>query len=641
MSLIKQLWLAIVLITLLSLGGSFIVSALSARHYLQQELAVKNMDNAASLALSLSQMPKDPVTVELQIAAQFDTGHYRLIRLVGPTGRPLVERHYEGAQAGAPDWFVRLIPIETHAGIAQVQDGWRQFGTLSVETHSRYAYDSLWKATRQLLLWFIVGGILTGLVGTLALKLITRPLGRMVAQAEAIGGRRFVTTPEPRTLEFRSVVRALNALSGRVRSMLAEEAQRLEALRRQTQHDELTGLFNRSQFLKQLDAALARDDAAAGGALFIARISPLGELNQRHGRAATDRLLAALGASFRAATANRPDWDCGRLNAAEFALLAPCESDHPAALAALADALRRTLEAHGCTGRIYTAAARYAAGDAPGALLARLDGALAAAEQEGDEDIRFTPDTAPLYTNLDDWRRALEQALGQHRLALGRHPVTARDGSLLHHEAPVRLQLDGEWRHAGQFLPWAARLGLLAQIDALAAAAACARLEDGREDGALAINLSAALLRDDACRHALVASLQARPRAAARLWIDIQESTALHHQLEFRTLCAALRPLGCRIGLKHAGQHLAHVGELHDLGLDYIKISSAFVRDIGTSPGNASFLRGLCTVAHSIGVIAIAEGVATAAESSALLDLGVDGLTGPGVGAGSAIEHQA
>ena len=118
MSLIKQLWIAIVVVTLLALGGNLIVSTLSARHYLEQQLRVKNLDNATSLALSLSQLPKDPVTVELQIAAQFDAGHYRLIRLVSPKGDVLVEREYEGDLTGAPNWFTRLVPIAAPAGVA-------------------------------------------------------------------------------------------------------------------------------------------------------------------------------------------------------------------------------------------------------------------------------------------------------------------------------------------------------------------------------------------------------------------------------------------------------------------------------------------------------------------------------------------
>ncbi|MFM2261496.1 MAG: hypothetical protein RI959_172, partial [Pseudomonadota bacterium] len=89
MSLIKQLWIAIALVMTVAFGGSLVVSVLSARHYLEQQLQVKNIDNATSLALSLTQLDKDPVTVELQVAAQFDVGHYRFIRINAPTGEVL------------------------------------------------------------------------------------------------------------------------------------------------------------------------------------------------------------------------------------------------------------------------------------------------------------------------------------------------------------------------------------------------------------------------------------------------------------------------------------------------------------------------------------------------------------------------
>lgn len=633
MSLIKQLWIAIALVTLLSLGGSLIVSTLSARHYLQQELAIKNMDNATSLALSLSQMPKDPVTIELQIASQFDAGHYRRIRLVDPRGTVLVEREYVDDGHASPAWFVRLVPITTRPGIAQVQDGWRQFGTLTIESHSRYAYESLWNATRQLLLWFAGGGLLCGLLGTLILRHITRPLGSMVQQAEAIGGRRFVTTPEPRTLEFRSVVRAMNALSERVRTMLAEESQRLEQLRRQTQYDELTGLFSRAQFFNQLDAALARDDASAGGALVIARIANLAELNQRLGRSATDRLLAALAARMSAFAEHPSSRECGRLNASDFALLAPGEF----APGELAEALRATLHealvANGVEARLLLAVASYAEGEPRGTVLARVDGGLTAAGGDGQQALQLVPSAADsaLYARPDDWRDALERALRQRTVELARYPVIGRDGALLHHEAPVRLQLDGQWCSAGRVLPWAARVGMVDRIDALVVDAACAALDQDGGGTGLAINLSAEALRDSAFRDRLVHTLQAHPGAAQRLWIDVQESSALRHQVEFRALCLALRPLGCRLGLKHAGRSFSRFAELHDVGLDYIKISAALIRDIDVSPSNMAFVRGLCTIAHSIGIITIAEGVSTAAERHLLPELGVDGMTGPGV----------
>ena len=122
MSLIKQLWIAIALVMSIAFGGSMVVSVLSARHYLEQQLQVKNIDNATALALSLTQLPKDEVTVELQVAAQFDAGHYRFIRIVSPKGKTLVERVATSTQQGAPDWFVNLIPIRTTPGQALVQD---------------------------------------------------------------------------------------------------------------------------------------------------------------------------------------------------------------------------------------------------------------------------------------------------------------------------------------------------------------------------------------------------------------------------------------------------------------------------------------------------------------------------------------
>lgn len=634
MSLIKQLWLAIALVTVLSLGGSFVVSTLSARHYLQQELAVKNMDNATSLALSLSQMPKDAVTVELQIAAQFDTGHYRMIRLAGPGGETLVERSFDDPQVEAPAWFVRLVPIETRPGVALVQDGWKQFGTLSVESHSRYAYASLWQATRQLLWWFVGGGLLTGLIGTLALKFITRPLDRMVEQAEAIGGRRFITTPEPRTREFRSVVRAMNTLSGRVRTMLAEESQRLEALRRQTQHDELTGLFNRNQFFRQLDAALAREDASVDGGLLMVRIGDLVELNQRLGRVAVDRTLKVLGEALQAFVAGRPRWDCGRLNATDFAVLAPGELDPATVATALAarleEALAPVCEHH----RLDLAAATYSPGEARSQLLTRLDGALAAAEQrhEGGVRVATAADGDALQYGAAEWRAFIEGALAAGEVRLARFAVVDGKDALLHHEAPVRLLIDGHWQNAGRFMPWAARLGLMVAIDTAVVRAALAALA-AEPAAALAINLSLEALRDPAFRDMLYQALEADADAARRLWIEVPEHGALKHQVEFRALCLALRPLGCRVGLKHAGPAFSRIAELHDLGLDYIKVSAAFVRDVEQSPGNAAFLRGLCTIAHSIGLLTIAEGVDSVAERAVLPDLGLDGMTGPAIGA--------
>ena len=152
MSLIKQLWLGIILILLLALGGSFAISIFSAKHYLHEQLQLKNIDNANSLALSMSQMEKDPVTLELLIAAQFDTGHYQRILLTDPENQPLIER-VSMVETGSdvPVWFAKLADLNVSPGVAQVQNGWQQYGTLTIESQTHFANISLWRNTLPLL----------------------------------------------------------------------------------------------------------------------------------------------------------------------------------------------------------------------------------------------------------------------------------------------------------------------------------------------------------------------------------------------------------------------------------------------------------------------------------------------------------
>ena len=79
------------------------------------------------------------------------------------------------------------------------------------------------------------------------------------------------------------------------------------------------------------------------------------------------------------------------------------------------------------------------------------------------------------------------------------------------------------------------------------------------------------------------------------------------------------------------GHQLSDIGQLHDVGLDYLKIDSAFIRDIDQNSANQTLVETLCNIGHSIDVTMIAEGVRNDAECNTLRRLGVDGVTGPGV----------
>ncbi|MFP5403935.1 MAG: EAL domain-containing protein [Gammaproteobacteria bacterium] len=636
MTLTKQLWLAVVAIMSLAFGISLGVSAWSAKTYLEDQLRLKNQDNATSLALSMSQIDKDPVMIELLLSAQFDIGHYREIRLVSPTGEVIVERVSDAGIEQVPDWFVAWVPLASEPGIAQVQDGWRQYGTLTVVSHNGFAYQSLWQGNLRLLAWFLGGALLCGLVGTFILRSITRPLGEVVQQAEAIGARRFVSITEPRTREFRSVVRAMNQLSSRVRGMLDEESARLEQLRREAQHDALTGLANREHFLKAIEPALTDEGAAPAGALVILRLPELARLNKELGHPATDALLKRVGTALQESC---PDAGCliGRLNGSDFAVLAP----HVESAEALAQRLHaRALLAVGETGvevehAVLLGAAAYRHGEAVSQVLSRADLALSRAPEAGGwaaESGETGEAWKPVASLADAWRSRIEAALNQMRVQFATYPVLDAQGRLIHYEAPARLQDNGEPLPAQAFMPWAARLGLVERIDKAVFDRALDWLE--ANDGPLCINVSPQSVCDPVLGSRYYRALKGNRALAAKLWIDIPEFVAYRHPREFRAFCDALRPLGCRIGLEHAGSQICHIGELHDVGLDYLKIDRAIVRGIDQSPGNQTFLRGLCTIAHAMGMMSIAEGVQTAEEAECLKALGFNGLTGPGVALG-------
>ena len=271
MSLYKQLWLAVILLMTIAFSGSFLLTTHSARNYLSEQLELKNLDNASSLALSLSQ-ETDPVMQELMISAQFDNGHYEFIRLTAPTGAIKLEKTNTDQRLSAPAWFMALFPIEVTPGVAQVSNGWQQLGTITLKSHSRFAYTQMWQSTQMMFLYFLAAALASGLLGNRILKAILKPLDEVIAQSKAIGERRFITIKEPKTREYRLLVKSMNSLSGRVQQLLESEGGDLHQLRLEAERDPLTGLLNRAPFLHQLGALLRERNELSSGSIVLIRL---------------------------------------------------------------------------------------------------------------------------------------------------------------------------------------------------------------------------------------------------------------------------------------------------------------------------------------------------------------------------------
>ena len=627
MSLMKQVGLLLAAVVLLALAGAVGVNLLSTRDTLEAQLRVKNSDNAQSLALALSQQHGDAQLMELLMSAQFDTGFYRRVRLLRGDGSVAFVRDADVAAQRAPAWFAAAWPIDSVPGVAQVSDGWRALGRVEVVSHVGYAHDELWRGSvRATWLLAAIGGVAL-LLAAAGVRRIRRPLDATVAQAHALVDGRYVLVDEPRVPELQRVARAMNGMVQRVKVLIEAQTAQVESLRRQAHEDALTGLPHRGHFMQRLGALLNGEDGAASGALVLVRLSDLAETNRWLGRDVTDRALRTLADVLRA-------WSdagalAGRLNGADFALAVPAPARAAETAAALADRLRVLLVALDPSIALRLGALDWLCGATAGALLAQADLALARAESGPPFAVHVATESSAAADGEQGWLHQLSAAMAERRTHLVAYPVLDRDGALWQLECPLRVQRvpGGEFESAALWLPLAARSRLLPQLDLHAVQLALAA--SAQDSAPRGINLALASLADGSFTTQLRRLLEAAPRAARLLSLEVGEGAAVEQFALLQAFAAMVRPLGVCFGLEHAGHQLQRIERLYELGLDYVKLDAALVRGVADDGAAQRFVGSCTTLLHAQALTVCAEGVDDARDAQALWSCGIDAVTGP------------
>lgn len=631
MSMYRQMWLAIILSTLLALLGGLLASTLNARSYLTEQLSAKNTDNATALALALSQQRADAVMVELAVAALFDSGHYALIRVVDPVGKTIVERIAPVTARDVPAWFVRALPLNAAPGQAQISSGWTQLGTVTLVSDSHFAYLALWKSVVQLVLALGLSGLLGGLLGAMILRRLHEPLQRVIKQASDISERRFVLIDVPQVPELKQLALAMNSMVTRLKTMFAEEAQRLEVLRISANYDPLTGLANRTFFLTQLLDSLDTEDAA-GGTLLLVRIADFSRHRQRLETPAVDELLKTFAAVLEQHAA-RAHAVAARIGESDFALLVPGPAGaHDMARRLLAALVEASAPLTGSGPAACIGMGKLQHGQDMAGLMAQVSGALVAAEATGDNSIR---EAGGETTTEDEQKTAdlIRRALANGQVRQLSFPVLDLKGQLVHRNCSTELMLDGTpaWQPARHFRQIGETFQLMPLMDLSAIRLALEKLGSEPDLAGLAVSLSALSVSKKEFRSHLLDLLRGNQDAARRLWLEVPEAAAVPHLDSFREFVADIRKTGSRVGLGQFGRHFSQVSALHDLGLDFLKVDASFVRGLQYSTDNQLFLKSLANVAHKMGLQVYADGVIDRAELAALQGAGFDGAAGPAV----------
>ena len=635
MSLMRQLWLAVVISATVAFVGSLLISVWSAQSYLSQQLERKNIDIANSLALSLTQLDKEKAMIDLQVAALFDTRHYQSISVSDSLGRIISQRTQDMPDTDVPAWFVQLFEIESKPGVAEISASSEKYGSVQVISQNQFAYQTLWKQAVNLLFWFSLGGFVVGFLAMLVLRSIGRSLDMVVEQAGAIGERRLMTIAEPRITELKFLARAMNGMVERIWSLFNEEAARIEALRRRVNYDALTGLPNRDYFMAHFKAQLTGTETAHCGVIALIRLSDLNHINELLGRFETDNLLIDVGHIALNFSRLHEDALSGRIKAGEIAIMLPGECDPHKVAQQLMEILNEQLliKWTSLTDIFQLGTVRYERAASLIDILSRVDHALSLAEGQG-------PNTSHALENEDQlhvmpgeqWHSLIMHAVEAGNLKLAFYPVIKKDGGILHQEAMVRLQAEADQPLilAGEFMPIVSHFGLTPLVDLEVIRMAVQYLST--VSGHVAINISAASIANWTFRSELAKLLRGKPDICSRLWLEVSEYGAFKHFDAFKDICFALKGLGCHVGIEQFGQRLSEIKKITELGLDYVKLHSTLVDGIEENAGNQEFIRRFCEVVHTVGVKVVAVGVQSDSEWIMLKELGIDAVTGTAIG---------
>jgi len=646
MTLYRQLIIFTFLLFLLLFVGTWYAKLESTRSFLTSQLESHAQDTATSLALSISPhvAEKDMAAVEGMINAVFDRGYYQTIRYSDPRQKALIEHALTVRIEDVPGWFVRWIPLKTPEASSDVMAGWNQAGTIHVKSHPGYAYATLWKDVRNMTGWFAACAVFVLVAGGAGLRMLLKPLIAVERQADALCRKEYkIQVPLPWTKEFRRVAEAMNRMTNKVKDMFEEQAAQAEGLQERAYHDPLTGLGNRRYFESQMTGRLDQHDISAKGLVLLIKIHGLEALNQQRGFQAGDELLKRVAVLLKESSVQYANVSLARLTGGDFGIFIPNASTWDAEQIAsdMANRLSQlTAEEIDVTDNIgHIGAATYDGLTTLARLLSEADLALGSAMQKGANtwDIRtITQASDGMPLGQQQWKDILLKALQERRISLDAQPVIENTPSqdILHLEIFSRIvQEDGKLLNAALFMPIAERLKLVSTIDRIVIEEVMkidfSRLGVNR----VAINLSPASLEDDSFNLWLHAFLKILPPGLPRINFEFSEFAAVQHLSLVKEFSAAVRKCGHGIGLDHYGQSFSKLGYLQSLHPDYVKIDRAYTGELKNEDNDSRFyIASLCSVAHSIDIAVVAEGVESDQQAHILKELNLDALQGYFIG---------
>jgi diguanylate cyclase (GGDEF)-like protein/PAS domain S-box-containing protein len=399
------------------------------------------------------------------------------------------------------------------------------------------------------------------------------------------------------------------------------ERRELESrLQYQAHFDSLTGLPNRVLLFDRLSQALTQSRRSSHAvALLFVDIDRFKIVNDTLGHHVGDKLLQHVASCL--VRAVRAEDSVGRLGGDEFGIILPRidRPEHAAliaqnALRLLAEPLQ--LEAHEVvvTGSIGIALSSSESVDAE-TLVRNADTAMFRAKNSGRNAYEFY--TASMNERALEQlhlERRLRRALERDEFVLhfqGRRNI--RTGEVTGCEALLRWSGPDGIVEPAQFVSLLEESGLIIPVGDWVVQRACSQIAEWRRAGLapmpVAVNISARQFNQRNLAAKIESALRENGVDGSLLEIELTESTAMQNADDAIVVMRRLKALGVRIAIDDFGTGHSSLSYLKRLPIDLLKIDRSFVTGLPATEDDASITKAIITMAHSLGLKVIAEGV--------------------------------
>lgn len=269
-------------------------------------------------------------------------------------------------------------------------------------------------------------------------------------------------------------------------------------------------------------------------------------------------------------------------------------------------------------------------------LIKYADAAMYNAKNKGRDQICFF-DPSYNQRNLEQIqiKADLHNAIERNEFELYYQPkVSLKGQSIIGLEALIRWnRAEGEPVSPAEFIPVAESSGLIVPIGDWVFADVCRQISHWVGSGLLesrrvSVNLSPRQLLDSGLLKQIRSHLEMYPQLSDYLSVEITETAVLENIDASLPVLEEIRALGLEVELDDFGSGYSSLNYLRRLPVDALKVDKSFIDDLEESSADQAIMQGIMTMAHSLGISVVAEGIETLPQLQLLSIMGCETAQG-------------